>query len=104
MDTSYSEMHSKAFPYTLIHGSHGSLQTEKVREYEKKELQALKIPSFFVKRLKKNMTNLGFSSTYDVFLLIATNVTLENLVLLSIDSMFFYRLTLQTNDCTAAIK
>ena len=36
MDTSCSEMNSKAFPYTLIHGSHGSLKTVKVREYEKK--------------------------------------------------------------------
>ena len=27
VDTSCSEMNSKAFPYTLIHGSHGSLKT-----------------------------------------------------------------------------
>ena len=32
VDTSCSEMHPKAFLYTLIHGSHGSLKTGKVRE------------------------------------------------------------------------
>ena len=33
--TSCPEMHSKAFLYTLIHGSHGSLKTGEIREYEK---------------------------------------------------------------------
>ena len=47
VDTSCSEMHSKAFPYTFIHGS---LKTEKFREYEKNYVQALKIPHFFGKR------------------------------------------------------
>ena len=46
-------MHSKAFSYTLIHGSHGSLKTVKVHEHEKKEIQALKIPSFFCKNINK---------------------------------------------------
>ena len=35
VDTSSPEMHSKAFLYTLIHGSHGFLKTGEIREYEK---------------------------------------------------------------------
>ena len=113
-------MNSKAFPYTLLHGSHASFKTGKVREYEKIWTTGLeKFPIFFVKR-KINQEKSGifinllcFAVDRDKRDSVATVSKWRKRPHLKISSSclnffiyrlnVFYRLTLQTNHCTASL-